>query len=293
MSIVRSTNSYLFGLIRSRLGQQSLEINKLEEQAITGRKINRPSDAPAEMVQVNRLREELANQDVYDTNSQWATSLLGLVDQTLEEVTNLGKRASEIAVQMTSEHYNDVDRAAAATEVGALRGQVLILANSELGGRYLFSGDAYDAAAFDSAGTYQGSSDTPEILVGEERWVQAGWDGSDVFQGSVDSFQVLEDLETALNANDPDAVFALLDDLEEVTEQAISWRQEAGWEYNNADDALALSESLRTELAGHLSSAVDANIAEVYLQLEEARNSYSAALQVAAGGMGDSLFDVL
>ena len=293
MSIVRSTNSYLFGLIRSRLGQQSLEINKLEEQAITGRKINRPSDAPAEMVQVNRLREELANQDVYDTNSQWATSLLGLVDQTLEEVTNLGKRASEIAVQMTSEHYNDVDRAAAATEVGALRGQVLILANSELGGRYLFSGDAYDAAAFDSAGTYQGSSDTPEILVGEERWVQSGWDGSDVFQGSVDSFQVLEDLETALNANDPDAVFALLDDLEEVTEQAISWRQEAGWEYNNADDALALSESLRTELAGHLSSAVDANIAEVYLQLEEARNSYSAALQVAAGGMGDSLFDVL
>ncbi len=106
MSIVRSTNSYLFDLIRSRLGQQSLQINKLEEQAITGRKINRPSDAPAEMVQVNRLREELANQDVYDTNSQWATSLLGMVDQTLEEVTNLSKRASEIAVQMTSEHYN-------------------------------------------------------------------------------------------------------------------------------------------------------------------------------------------
>ena len=293
MSIVRSTNTYLFDLIRSRLGQQGLEINKLEEQAITGRRINRPSDAPAEMVQVNRLREELANQDVYDTNAQWATSLLGLVDQTLEEVTNLSKRASEIAVQMTSEHYNAVDRAAAATEVEALAGQMLILANSELGGRYLFSGDAYDGAAFDSTGTYQGSAELPEILVGEDRWVQSGWNGADVFQGDVDSFQILEDLETALNANDPDAVFDLLDDLSDVTEQAISWRQEAGWAYNNADDALALSESLKSELSGHLSSAVDANIADVYLQLEQARNSYSAALQVASGGMGASLFDVL
>ena len=290
MSIIRSTDGFLFDLVRGHASKLSQEIAQLEEQAVTGRRVNRPSDAPAEIVQINRLREELANQRVYIENSSWARSLQGLADQALGEVTHLLRRTSEIAVGMSNEHYNAQDRQAASEEVQELRGQMVLLANTELGGRYMFSGDAIDTVAFDTAGNYQGSTETPETLVGDDTWVQMGWDGSEVFQGTVDVFQVLDDLDTALSTNDPDQVFALISDLQAAGEQAINSRQEVGWQYARSEDGEILAENLTAEFSGHLEAMVGTDEAAVYMALQQARYSFQSAMQVAAAGMNLSLF---
>ncbi len=291
MSIVRSTNGFLFDLVRGHANKTGTQIAKLEEQAFTGRRVNRPSDAPTEMVQINRIREELANQKVYTENSSWARSLQGLTDQVLGEVNNLLQRTTEIAVGMSTEHYNAQDRQAAAAEVRELRGHMVILSNTELGGRYLFSGDAVDTEPFDTAGNYQGLTDVPEALIGDETWAQVGWDGSEVFQGSIDVFQVLDDLDTALTANDPDQVFALISDIQTASKQAIESRQEVGWQYARAEDGEILASNLTSEFAGHLDAMIGADEAAVYMALQEARYSFQSAMQVAAAGMNLSLFN--
>ncbi len=291
MSVIRDTNSFLYDLVRGQTSKMATNVGRLEEQAITGRRINRPSDAPTEMVQVNRLREEVANQEVYGRNASWAKSIQGLADQVLSEVTNIFQRAGEIAVSMSNEHYNADDRSAAADEVTQLRNQLVILANTDLGGRHIFSGDAFDTAAFDSAGTYQGSTDIPETLVADDQWVEVGFDGSVAFQGSVDSFQILSDLKTALETNVVTDVQSAITSTRDASKQAISVRQEMGHQYAKADDAELLAGNLRAEFTTHLDSVVGANEGEVYMQLQQARSSYSAALQVAAGGLGMNLFD--
>ena len=288
MSVIRDTNSFLYDLVRNQTSQMATNVAKLEEQAITGRRINRPSDAPTEMVQVNRLREELSNQEVYGRNASWAKSIQGLADQVLNEVTNVFQRASEIAVSMTNEHYNADDRSAAAEEVSELRNHLIVLANTDLGGRHIFSGDAFDTVA---TGVYQGSTEIPETLVANDQWVDVGFDGSDAFQGDVDAFQVLADLQTALSTNVPTDVAASITDVQDAAKQAISVRQAMGHQYSKADDAELLASNLRAEFTTHLDSVVGANEGEVYMQLQQARTAYTAALQVAAGGLSGNLFD--
>ena len=291
MSVVRSSQSYLFDLVRSESSALGMEVNKLKQQAITGRKINKPSDAPASMGKIVRLREEGANQEVYKDNATWAQSIIGTADTLLGDASGLLKRVQEIAVAMSNDTYSAEDRAAAALEIDAIRDDLLRLANSELGDRYLFAGSSYDVPAFDSTGTYVGDTDEPEILIGDDNWVQAGWDGSAVFQGNVDSFQVLNDLSVVLNANQPANVRLLLGDVNTALEQAIAAHQDVGWAYAKTDDALMLAEHLEVDLTQHLSSLVEADPAEAYLRLEEAQMAYSAALQVAAGGMSMGLFE--
>jgi flagellar hook-associated protein 3 FlgL len=291
MSVVRSSQSYLFDLVRSETSRMGKELNTLKEQAVTGRKVNRPSDAPASMGKIVRLREEAANQEIFQDNASWAQSLVGTVDTLLGSATQAMKRIQELSVGMSNETYSATDRRAAALEVDAIREDLLRLANTEVGDRYLFAGSSYDVPAFDSAGTYVGDSDPPEILIGVDNWVQAGWDGSDVFQGNVDVFQILTDLSTALNSNIPGDVQGLLSDINTGLEQTIEAHQQVGWAFAKTDDALILAEHLEVDFSKHLSALVDADPAESYLRLQEAQMAYSAALQVAAGGMNMGLFD--
>ncbi len=291
MSVVRSSQSYLFDLVRSESSRMGKEVNSLKEQAITGRKVNRPSDAPASMGKIVRLREEAANQEIFQDNASWAQSLIGTVDTLLGSATNSMKRIQELSVAMSNETYSATDRAAAALEVDAIREDLLRLANTEVGDRYLFAGSSYDVPAFDSTATYVGDSDPPEILIGADNWVQAGWDGSDVFQGNIDIFQVLTDLSTALNSNIPGDVQGLLSDINTGLEQTIEAHQDVGWAFSKTDDAMILAEHLEVDFSKHLSALVDADPAESYLRLQEAQMAYSAALQVAAGGMNLGLFE--
>ena len=291
MSVVRSSQSYLFDLVRSESSRMGKEVNSLKEQAITGRKVNRPSDAPASMGKIVRLREEAANQEIFQDNASWAQSLIGTVDSLLGSATHSMKRIQELSVGMSNATYSATDRAAAALEVDAIREDLLRLANTEVGDRYLFAGSSYDVPAFDSTATYVGDTDPPEVLIGTDNWVQAGWDGSEVFQGNVDIFQVLTDLSTALNANIPGDVQGLLSDINTGLEQTIEAHQDVGWAFSKTDDAMILAEHLEVDFTKHLSALVDADPAESYLRLQEAQMAYSAALQVAAGGMNLGLFD--
>jgi len=194
---------------------------------------------------------------------------------------------------MANDTYSASDRQAAALEIDALREELIRIGNSEIGDRFIFAGNAYDSAPFDATGTYSGSTDTPETLIGDDVWVQSGWDGSDIFQSGVDVFQVLDDLSVALNANDSVQIGVLIGDVGAGLDQLIDGHQSVGWAYAKADDYLILSEKMESELTQRLGALVNADSAEVYLNLQEAQSSYEAALQVATSGMNLSLFSQL
>ena len=120
-----------------------------------------------------------------------------------------------------------------------------------------------------------------------------GFDGSDVFQGTVDAFVVLEDLENALNANDPAATFGLIDDLEDATEQAVDWREIVGHNYATTDDAKAIAISLSAVLQSELGDIVNSDPIETYTRLNELRQNYQSAMQVGASSVSATLFGFL
>jgi flagellar hook-associated protein 3 FlgL len=284
-------------LMRATASQRYLasvqgELAKVTQNAVTGLEVHAPSDAPGEWHGILDLQGSVADQAVYQDNAVEVTSMLATIDSALGDAKQVMDRGLEMAIQLGSETYTDDDRADAANEVRLLREQLVVLANTEYGGRYLFAGTAYDQPAYDATGVYQGSNDEPEALVGTNLTTNTGYDGSAIFD---DALAVLDDLATALGngATSADDVRALIPTLETANDGLVLARVEAGFEYNDAEDAQRVSENLQLALQSALDGEIAADPIETYTRLAELQSTYQAALQVTAQGSKNSLFDFI
>jgi len=269
------------------------EMGKVNEQISTGKKINRPSDDPGLISQLHSVREALSNQEVYSRNGGQAEQLHNVVDVALKDLHLTLSESRELSVQFANEHYNPSQRAEAATEADSLRDRLLTLANTQFADRYVFAGTAYDAQAFDSTGTYQGSTDEPETVVGKDLTVATGFDGSDMLTGSSDMFTALEDLTTALLADDTAGITAAIDQIDDALRDVENAIVSLGGEMGRAGDAVDLSENMSVELTGAKANLEEANVVEAYTRLVQLQTNFEATMAAAAMQRYSGLFSRL
>lgn len=290
---MRVTQSGMWEMIRRNLSQTAERTRVIEEQAVGGMLVNRPSDAPELLVEIDRLHASGMDQDVFTKNSAQSLAQLDQMDAELGRVHDALSRVRELAVQMAGDLPTAEQRGYAAEEVSALKASVLSAANSDFAGRYLFGGAAWDTPPFDTTGTYVGSTDEPTTRVGESTWVTTARDGSQIFQGGVDIFAGLDAFVTALSADDSAGISTSLGDLDTMMQQVMDARARVGTDTNVADDANELASSLSMQIESRMGELVSADPAETYTRLSELRASYQTALQVAASAKSQGLFDLL
>lgn len=291
--MIRLPHSSLYELTARLQAKNSARLAQAEEVASTGRRINRPSDAPADLFEVHQVSAAMQDQEVWKTNAESATGELDAMDAALADAAGIIVRARELAVAMASETASQEGRSAAALEVRGLQQSMATAANATFNDRYLFSGTAWTTVPFDTLGTYSGSTAEPSTQVAESRWVKTGLDGSAVFNGAADIFGTLEALAVALEANDPTAVGATLTDLETSTSMISDARAEVGAETIAASDAIDNAETLGTLFNSRLAELINADPVEAYTTLAELRTAYDATLQVAGSASTRSLLDYL
>ncbi len=288
MAIIRTTYSSLFDMMTRQGSRLKSEIRKWEEQSMTGLKVNRPSDAAGKMSQINRLRETANDQQIYEDNAVYSQTWLGSMDQVLKESEDVMVRAREIAIQMSSGTYNATDMAAAAVEVQGLQEELLQHANANVGGRYLFSGMAYDTEPFtDILGTYAGSVALPSTEIGDGLFVDTALVGSGTFG---DAFTGLDDLVTALTAGSTALVQTSITSLDVGRDAIVRDWETTGFSYKQADDAITAAQGMAGFLTESMNGFLSANPEEAYTRLLETRTAYEAALQVASSGFDVNLF---
>ncbi|MCP4810557.1 MAG: flagellar hook-associated protein 3 [Proteobacteria bacterium] len=280
-------------LLQRNASSLTAEIRTAESQVITGMSVQRPSDDPARAAQAVRLQGLIDDQSVYQDNIIQAQSLLGQADQALGDASDIMKRIQEISLSAANGSWSDTDRAVMAAEVETLREQLINVANTQVGDRYIFSGDAYDTEAFDETGVYTGGSDEPTMQISANQTESVGFVGEEVFQGDVDVFAVLEDLQTALEANDIETIQDSIGDVNEAFEQMVEWRAVAGHSYAVSDDAYDTSGNISALLQDELTQLVGIDETEVYTRLAELRTAYDAAMRVGATSVTGSLFSYM
>ncbi len=268
-------------------------IARAQQVAMSGVDVQRPSDAPGRWQAIHSLSSGAADQSVYQSGIDSATTLFDVADSTLSTATSNVNRAIEVAIQMASDTYDGADRAAAAREIAFLREELLALSNTRVGDRSVFAGDDYHNPAFDAAGVWQGAAASTSVPIGSGEEMVIALDGQKIFQGTVDAFQVLTDLEAALNANDSTAIAATLPGLNTAHEQIVDGRQEVGFSQARVDDAQFVSENLAALLNERLSAAVGADPIETYQEFAALKTSYEGALQVTAAVASTNLFQML
>ncbi len=265
-------------------------IAKLNEEVSTGKRINRASDDPGRISQLHNVRQQLNNQGVYMKNATQAEQLLNVADTALKEIHTTLSEARELAVQFANEVYNADQRAEAGNVSSTLFDRALSLTNTQFNERHIFAGTAYDGVAFNDTGTYVGSSDSPETVVGDDLKVKNGFDGSALLTGSSDMFGAITNLQTALNADDTAGIVSALDDIDAALLDVEKGMVEVGGEMRRSIDANSLASNLEVELKQAKASIEETNVVDAYSRLVQLQTNFDAAMQVTSMQRYSGLF---
>lgn len=284
---MRVGTATLYAGIQQRVQRLTAELKSLNEKIATAKRLNRPSDDPIALVEAMQFKTAIRQMDQYGRNLKTAVSWFDSSEAALSQNLDLVGRAREIAVLMNNSSQNADTRAAAAEEVGHLLDQAISLGNTQLSGRYIFSGFETATAPFTKimvggieTAQYNGDTNDFQLQIGKDENLTAGKNGQNVLMDSA-LFDTLGGLKKALQDNDWSAINTQLGNLTTVENHLNNQIADIGARQNRAEIKENILGQLRLNLQDRLSQAEDADIAEVIIQLNAKQVTYQAALAAA------------
>ncbi len=145
---MRVSDRMFFNAMTDRMQFQNAQLFRTQEQLSTGKKINRPSDDPIGQAAIIKNDKTLSEVDQFLRNISEADTTLSIGESTLQSIENQLLRARELAIQAANDTNSLVDRAYIASEVRQLYDQIVAVANTSQGGRYIFAGTETAAPPF-------------------------------------------------------------------------------------------------------------------------------------------------
>lgn len=289
---MRITDQQLFNNFLRAFGNNRNQTATALEQLADGKRVRVPSDDPAGARTALQLRGRLARLEGYTRTGESIRSDLITVENTLAEAFDITLRARSQAQLGASSTSKDAGEALA-LEVEQLHAQLLQLGNTYQNDRYLFGGTETLTVPFDAGGTYQGNADEVSGPLDEDQDVPVTVAGDRAFQGAGDIFQTLEDLATALRAEDPVTIQGLLPDLSAQLDNFSQVRADVGARLNLVDGALSRHQDESFRLSSRIVEIEGADLERVAFDLTSANNANQALSTAAASILGTSLFDFL
>lgn len=166
------------------LGKQA-QLNQIEQQIATGRKLVTAKDDPVAAGSAVGLDRAVAALDRFEQNASVVENRLGLQENALQSAGELMSRVTELTVQANNPALSTDDRKTIASELGSIHDSLLALANTKDGnGRYLFAGTADDSTAFSITNgvvTYNGDQTRRHVEVAPDTFVADALPGSELF----------------------------------------------------------------------------------------------------------------
>lgn len=128
-------------VLLSNLNRTQTKLLETQVQIATGKRINRPSDDIVSASLVNILENEMGRRQHRFRALDHADAMLGTIDQSLGEVSDLLLQAKSIASEMVNTSVDRDTRKAQATVVDSLIDEMARVANRDLQGIQLFGGE--------------------------------------------------------------------------------------------------------------------------------------------------------
>jgi flagellar hook-associated protein 3 FlgL len=152
---IATANAFDSG-IDTLLRRQS-DLNALQDQITTGKRVARASDDPAAASRAERALASIGRSETSQRAVDASKVLVTQAESTLGDAGTLLQRARELMVSAGNASYGDGERKGIADELQSIREQLLSLANSGDGaGTYLFGGQGATQKPFaDTAGGVQ------------------------------------------------------------------------------------------------------------------------------------------
>lgn len=285
-------------------------VNQIQQSAMaaqtemnTGLKINQVSDAPDQISALLQTQAQIAQLNQINTN-------LGLV----QDQTNSGQNALQSAVQVMDQvqtlaaegdnsNTTAATRSTLATQIGNQLANLVNLANSASGGKYLFSGDTdqtqpytIDLTQANPVSAYQGSASTPQVQIPGGSTISISLTAQQIFDGSGAGnsvFSAVTSLMTAMQNNDQAGIDAAMPLVASASSYLNQQLASYGAIQDQVNNAVTEGQTQSTQLATNLSDIQSADMTQVIEQLNQTNLQEQAVLGAQAQMPQKSLFSYL
>ncbi len=188
---MRVTNSMVTNQVIYNTQRAMKRYMDLQTSMSSGRRINTPSDDPLGTQRDLDYRTELSKIEQYQNNISLAQSWMSTYDSVLSDVKDLVSEAKEIALTMANDTYDETARVASANEIKSIFEQLIQLGNTQIDGRYMFSGYKTKTESFEATSdgvVFQGDSGEIKFEIESSIYQTVNLSGLDSF---MHSFNVL------------------------------------------------------------------------------------------------------
>jgi flagellar hook-associated protein 3 FlgL len=261
-----------------------------QQEAATGRRVNKLSDDPVDASQIMRIEAQLRDVDQFQRNAAAATTRLSAEDAVLTTVRELLDRAKSIAIATSGLPSGDPLKDAALAEAIQIRDQLIALGNTKVGNDYIFGGAQTTQAPFLPDGTYVGDTNVHMAELDDNVLAPTNHTGDQFISGAI---QAVVTLTQELQLNNVFSIQAAVNDLATAAQEALQAQTEVGSRLLQIKQAgQGLARRVNT-LLDQREGLRDADPAVSLLKVTTAQNALERAYAVVAKVFSTNLLDYL
>ncbi|MDF2557307.1 MAG: hypothetical protein K0R71_1135 [Bacillales bacterium] len=290
----RITQNMMSQSLLTNLQLNYSKLDKIQRQIASGKKFNKPSEDPIAAVRTMFFKSTLNEIDQYKRNANDATGWLQATDESLDQVTQVLHRVRELTVKAGSDTNDSSAFKAIADEIKQLSEQLGDVANSDIGGRYIFAGTETQSAPCDKTKTpieVINNNEAINYQIGKGSTVQINVSGDRVFNQNGGMFQLLknitDDIASGINPGNR------LDTIDDHIDNVLAIRSDIGARMNRMELNSSRLEGLENSTTELMSNILFVDVAQAYSQLTEQQSVYNSALSVGARIIQPTLVDFL
>jgi len=294
---IRVTQNMLNSNMLRNLHKSMYNMDKMQQQLSSGKKVSRPSDDPVVATRGMFYRSSLMENEQYQRNINEVQTWIETSDKALDEVGSILQRVRELVVQSGDGALANDSLMAIGKEIEQLKEHLGSIANQTLGGKYIFAGRDITTPPYDvSQGKFVNNNNGEIMLeVGAGIYVPINVTGQSVFnfvdQRGQNVFSLLEKLADDLKSGKP--INGELQYLDEQMENLLAVRATLGARANRVELIKDRMEREEITVIEAMSENEDADIAAVITNLKAQENVHRAALGAGARIIQPTLLDFL
>jgi flagellar hook-associated protein 3 FlgL len=275
---------------RERLGEAQTRV-------VTGRRLQRSSDDPADVERAMTLASELRMVEKQNSNLHTTRDWLSGTDVAVEKLNDTLIQARSLALRAKNDTFSEDERTAISRQIGEMLNGAMSIANTQQGGNYLFSGQQVKTEPFEIQGgtiVYQGDNANINhiVEVGQTMTINVtGVAGNNL--GVFGALNALQSLQQGLAANDLTSIDDFMTQSDSVMEDLFAAQSGVGVRMQRVDATTKRFDQRETDLKQLYSKLVDADMAEVIAEMNAESTAYEMSLATTARIMPRSLLDFL
>ena len=281
-------------------------LTKTETEMSSGLAVSNASDAPDQVSSILQLHADIQQNTQIQQNLNTAKSDVTTADQNLSTASSILDQVQTLASQGLGLGTTAANRGTLASQVESLMQQMVSISNTQVAGRYIFSGDAdqnpsyqYDANSPTGVDRLQVSSSTHQLQDGSGGSFSTSLTANQIFDARDSSdaptsgnvFAAMNAVRVALLNNDTAGLQTAESSVQSASSYVSQQQGFYGTTENRITSSLTQAGNASTSLQTDLSNRQDANETAVILQMQQYTTTLQAAIAAQAKMPTTTLFN--